>query len=112
MNEKATPDKICRVGGKEFLIYREYDDICDKKILIYPDFDENPEFTDEGQPFTLAVRENCEYFIAKIKEDEIYKDCGVCKYFSGDGLPYHVIGICMCDTLKQHVNKNKEETKT
>ena len=101
MNLKKTPDKVCLAGGREFLIFREYDSICEKDILIYPDFGANPEYTCEGQPFTLSTEEGCTHFAAKASEDEPYKECGACKWFGGGEMSLGIIGVCLCEALKQ-----------
>ena len=61
MAEKKKPDAVFNVGGKEFMLYKYYDGASQQEMLDYPDFDESPEYTDEGKPFRLAVLENCEY---------------------------------------------------
>ena len=101
MNMKKGPDKICHAGGREFLIYREYDDISEKDILIYPDFGTNPEYTGDGQPFMLSTEEGCAHFAAIEPDDEPYRECGVCQWFSGDETPLDVIGVCLCVALKR-----------
>ena len=102
MKQEKRPDKICRVGGREFQIFREYDDICEKDILIYPNFSENPEYTDEGCPFTKAVCEGCPHFAHKsLKKKHNYEDCGSCKWFRRDETPLDLIGVCMCSALKK-----------
>ena len=111
MDMKRAPDKICRVGGREFLIYREYDNISEKDILIYPDFGANPECTGEGQPFTLSTEEVCAHFAAKAPEDELYRECGVCKWFDSGEMPPGIIGVCMCEALKQNDANMREESK-
>ena len=111
MDVKKIPDKICLAGGREFLIFREYDNISEKDILIYPDFGVSPEYTREGQPFTLSTEEGCAHFAAKAPEDEPYKECGVCKWFDSEEMPPGIIGVCICEALKLNDTNTQEEEK-
>ena len=109
MNKKRQPDKICSAGGREFLIYREYDDIAEKDILNYPDFEDDPQYTDEGYPFATAVQECCEYFLDDgAGEDEPSGDCGSCKWFKREETLYDMIGVCMCDKFKQTLMREEK----
>ena len=99
MNVKKQPDKTYQVGGREFQLYREYDDICEQEILIYPDFTEKPEYTDEGYPFTISMKEGCIHFASESSDENTYKDCGLCKWFHNGGVQNAAIGICTCAVL-------------
>ena len=96
---EGKPNKVCRVGGKTFLVYREYDDICETDILVYPDFGKNPEYTAEGRPFTLSTRECCEHFESPAAE-ALYRDCGVCGYFEKDQETQSALGVCRCEARR------------
>ena len=92
--------KIFNVGGREFRIDREYDQEVDESYPVYPDFMENPEYTDDGRPFTTAEHEGCHHYRPAVSEDPETDDCGGCFWFRRDETPYDIIGVCMCNTLK------------
>ena len=100
MIKKKEPDAIINVGGKEFRLYKYYDDATQQEILNYPDFDESPEYTEGGRPFRLAVQESCRY--GKDDKDPANPDpgdCGGCSLFHRDE-PFAPIGICVCEELR------------
>jgi len=102
MPEQKQPGKICRVGGREFWIFREYDDLVENDVFIYPDFEEYPEFTDEGRPFVTAAQECCRHSKSADTEDSSpggCGGCGDCVWFRRDETPYDMIGVCMNDEL-------------
>jgi len=106
MKQKNKPDKIVRAGGKEFWLYRYYEESDGSYILDLPDFDESPEYTGDGRPFVLAVQESCGY--GKDDNDPDNPDpgdCGCCGWFHRDE-PHAPIGVCMCNAMKR---ENKEE---
>jgi hypothetical protein len=104
--EERKPDRIVRVGNREFKLYKYFDESDGQYILDYPDFDENPEYTGEGRPYKQQVYESCPH--AEDGEGQDPGDCGGCKYFHRDE-PYAPIGICMCEELRLAENKNKSE---
>ena len=65
--------KEIKTFGKTFTLYYGYYEEQDryskyaKVVEIYPDFRENPVFTDEGFPFVTAIQLPCEYY-KKIKD--------------------------------------------
>jgi len=101
MPEQKRPWKICRAGGREFLIYAEYDDEVKGNYPVYPDFAERPEYTDEGAPFTTAEHEGCPHYRSDIPEDPKTDDCGGCFWFRRDETPFDIIGVCTCGTLRR-----------
>jgi len=98
--EHKKPDKIIRVGGKEFRLYEYLDESDGQFVLDYPNFDENPEYTDEGRPFKLPVQEDCPHWESSKTDGHYYGDCGTCVWFSRDE-PLAAIGICLCEELKR-----------
>ena len=92
-DEKKEPDEIIHVGGKDFRLYKYYDDISEREILDLPNFEETPEYADDGRPFVLRVQDGCPYGKAG-SEKGAYDDCADCVWFycesSGDP-----IGVCM-----------------
>ena len=106
MEKKTEPDAVFNVGGREFRLYKYYDAAAQQEMLNYPDFDESPEYTDEGRPFRLAVLESCKYGKDGSDPDgEGPGDCGGCGFFQREQTPYDPIGVCMCDELRM---KNEE----
>ncbi len=100
--EQKSPDRIIRVGGKEFQLYNYYDESLKEELLNLPDFHERPEYTREGRPFALAVQESCEYGRDdNDKNNPDPGDCGGCAFFRREGTPGDAIGICTCDELKR-----------
>ena len=109
--EKKLPWKICRAGGREFEIYRKYDDFVGYEIGIYPDFRKHPEYTAEGRPFATAADDACLHGKPRAPEDDAadgsrdryssYGDCGGCAYFYREETPWDIIGVCMCEALRR-----------
>jgi len=108
MEQKNEPDKIVYAGGREFRLYRYKDEFDGKYILDLPDFDENPEYTGEGRPFTLNVQDSCVYARSRDPAGNDPGDCGGCGWFHREE-PYAPIGVCMCDELRQTMPQPKEE---
>lgn len=100
MPDAKQPYKICRVGGRIFPIYQEYDEQLKESYPAYPDFEKYPEYTDEGRPFATAEQESCPYCKPKAPGKPISGDCGGCGWFHRDETPYDPIGICMCEALR------------
>lgn len=92
--------KICRAGGREFRLYQEYDEVTRTRFFVYPEFEEHPEYTDEGRPFSTAEREGCPHYRSVTAEEPDTGDCGGCGSFYRES-PYDIIGVCMCDALRQ-----------
>jgi hydrogenase maturation factor len=92
--------KIYRVGGRSFSVYLEYDEQMGESYLAYPDFEEHPEYTEEGRPFVTAVQESCPCAKARAPGEERPGDCSGCGWFFRENTPYDPIGICMCDTRR------------
>ena len=98
--EQKKPDKIIRAGGKEFKLYKYRDEYDGQYVLGYPDFDENPEYTDGGRPFKLPVQEDCPHYQSQDLDQPGFGDCGSCIWFYRDE-PLAAIGVCMCDALRR-----------
>ena len=98
--KERIPDKIIRAGGREFRLYLRYDDVFEKEMLEYPDFDGNPEYTNDGRPFRVMADESCTRGKSRNPESYGPGDCGSCAFFRRDE-PYAAIGVCMCDALKR-----------
>lgn len=98
MTARGQPVKICRVGGREFRIFREFDEQAHLYYLTYPDFTGRPEYTNDGKPFTRSDKEDCPRYETK-NPDDPYEECGDCRYFRREESPRDVIGICDCAAL-------------
>jgi len=94
------PDKIIRVGGREFQLYSYINECDGQTILDYPNFVENPEYTDEGRPFKLPVQDECPHWEASKPDERYYGDCGSCMWLHRDE-PLAAIGVCMCESLRR-----------
>ena len=99
MQEQKQLVKICRVGGREFLIYREYDEQAQMHYLTYPNFVEHPQYTADGKPFTRSDRVDCSHYKPK-DPGEPSGECDDCRLFHREETPLDVIGVCMCDSLR------------
>ena len=106
-SRQAKPSRIHHVGGRDFLIHQEFDDLLGQYIPVYPDFEENPEYTDDGKPFKLSLDEGCSSFQSAHKENsqlceqDAYSDCGCCCFFYRGETPLDLIGICTCSALQK-----------
>ena len=107
--EQKKPDKIIHVGGKEFRLYSYIDEYDGQSVLDYPNFEENPEYTDEGRPYKLPVQEDCFHWKSTVPDSPYSGDCGSCALFHRDE-PLAAIGICMCEELRLAENQNNQET--
>ncbi len=92
--------KVFRAGGRSFPVYLEYDEQLGESYPAYPDFEERPEYTDEGRPFVTAEQESCSHCKPNASEEDPPGDCGGCGWFYREHTPYDPIGICMCDLKK------------
>jgi len=95
---KSKPDKIVKVGGREFKLYETIHKESGMLMITLPNFEENPEYTDDGRPFTLRVQDDCLYGKSTTSE-EYDGDCAGCVWFHL-AEPYDPIGVCMCDERK------------
>ena len=95
------------MGGREFKIYREYDDLVGHDVGLYPDFREHPEYTAEGRPFATSTDEGCPHGKPKKPESAepgeygTYGDCGGCVYFHREETPWDIIGVCLCNARRR-----------
>ena len=106
-NEK--PDKVIRVCGREFRLYKYYDDVLERKLLNLPDFKENPEYTGDGNPFVLAIEDSCQHWKPYDPDNPAPGECSGCGWFY---LEHHAdsIGVCMYDSRKlSDVTLNSKE---
>ena len=89
------------VRGREFRLYKYYDESLGEELIRYPDFQEEPEYDDDGRPFVLAVQESCEYGMDDDDpDDDDPGDCNGCAWFFSEE-PHAPIGVCMCGELRR-----------
>ncbi len=86
--------KILHINGKTFEIRYGYNSEEERQrwspTPIFPDFEKEPLFTEEGKPFVTAIQNVCEYY--KPKEKVSGEEwCNDCTKFS---LNNEMIGIC------------------
>jgi hypothetical protein len=103
--------KVYRAGGRDFLVYLEYDEGLDESYPAYPDFEECPQYTGGGRPFATAEQESCPCVKPKVPGEPLSGDCGGCEFFYREQTPYDPIGVCMCDARRCETGSNKEEGK-
>jgi hypothetical protein len=89
--------KVFRAGGQSFPVYFEYD--------------ECPEYTDDGRPFATAEQESCPNAKSNAPGKPPPGDCGGCGWFFREETPYDPIGVCMCDARRSENESGTEETK-
>jgi len=99
-NQSKKPVKIIRTGGREFRLYRYFDETIGEELINYPDFQKNPEHTVEGRPFVMAIQECCPMGKSNDPEDPNPGDCSGCVWLYLEA-PADAIGVCMCDGLKR-----------
>ena len=86
--------KTYRAGGKSFRIYLEYDEQLNERYPVYPNFEANPQYTNDSRPFATAEQESCLHCKPKAPEKQPPYDCGGCSWFFREQTPYDPIGIC------------------
>jgi len=100
MNRDKPPDKIILAGGKEFRLYKELDELNQEEILAYPDFEKEPEYTDDGRPFAGATDSSCRQRKPITPGEPDSGDCGGCGWFFREA-QFDIIGVCMCECRKR-----------
>ena len=94
--------KVIEAHGKTFEIYYGYYSEDDRKnplvkpMEMYPNFKENPVYTEKGIPFVTAMQERCRHYDGENDEDATCYQCA--HYKSCDEL----LGICLCKARKQN----------
>ena len=97
--------KVITAHGKTFEIYYGYYEETDRlspygrPMEMYPDFTENPVYTDKGLPFVTAMQKPCKYF-----KGEQY-DGNTCLQCSHYVRCEELLGLCKCSKNR----KSKEE---
>lgn len=110
VHEEGELFKVITAHGKTFELYYGYYEEIDRHskynepIPIYPNFIENPVYTDDGVPFVTAMQDPCKHYISKrgkCDEDDTCADCT--RYEKCEEL----LGICCCPAKKISKEDNK-----
>jgi hypothetical protein len=102
--------KVFQAGGRSFPVYLEYDEQLDESYPAYPDFEERPEYTEEGQPFATAEQESCLHCKPNAVGKPPPGDCGGCAWFYREQTPCDPIGICMCEARRREYKSGEERS--
>ena len=102
--------KVITTHGKTFELYYGYYEEIDRQnpntepMPIYPNFIENPVYTDDGIPFVTAMQDRCNYFKLKAKECDEGEDnsCDNCSHYEKCE---ELLGVCRCKAKRK---KNEE----
>ena len=95
------------IHGKHFTLHYGYYADCDREnplaspIPIYPDFIEEPQYTDDGLAFVTMMQDACQHFDGKIGADN---DCSECAYFRRCE---ELFGICTCQAKRIQPMRNQ-----
>lgn len=87
--------KVVTVFDKTFELYygyydeREKDSKYTEPIPIYPNFIENPLYTDDGYQYATEMQDICSHFCGREGEDSCFS---CCHFQKGEEL----IGLCRC----------------
>jgi hypothetical protein len=92
--------KTINVFGKRFDLrygyYEEFERARGEPIPIYPDFRENPVYTEDGHPFVTQMQDLCRHGESKFRDG----CCADCKYYkNGEDL----VGICLCEKNRKQL---------
>ena len=99
--------KVITAYDKTFELYYGYYEDGDREnplaepMPIYPNFIENPVYTDEGIPFVTAMQDPCKHYKSKRgKKRDVDDTCADCIHYEKCD---ELLGICLC-------SKNKKPT--
>ena len=102
--------KSVEIEGARFDIYYGYASEQEKKsgwepTPQYPDFDNEPQFAENGYRFTVAYGQVCEHYEPiSTTTDFIY--CHNCKLFDKKE---EYIGVCLCEKRRRGYTEKKNE---
>ena len=88
--------KVMTAHGKTFEIYYGYYEEIDRQspftepMEIYPNFQENPVYTEKGIPFVTAMQKRCRYYKGDPDEDNT---CYQCAHYEKCE---ELLGVCLC----------------
>ena len=104
--QKAIPKegdlyKVVNTYGRTFELRYGYYGECDRKYdpdVIYPDFIQDPVYTDDGTPFVTMVQDACKSYRGETKRT-VDTTCADCKYFERGE---EWFGVCRCKQRKKN----------
>ena len=102
LNKEGELYKIIDAYGKTFELrygyYEENDRYSryNEPVVIYPDFIENPVYTDSGTPFATAMQDPCSHFKGERDEDSTCYHCAHYNKYE------ELLGICTCPSNKKN----------
>lgn len=103
--------KEITLHGRTFTLYYGYYDECDRDnplcepIVIYPDFQKEPVYTDEGEPFVTMMQDACKSYSGTAKRTP-NTTCEECKHFK---CREEWFGICKCPKNKKDICADQKE---
>jgi len=99
--------KVVNIHGRSFELRYGYYEECDRQsplcqpVVIYPDFIQDPVYTDDGTPFVTMMQDACKSYKGETKRTPD-TTCAECKYFErGEDW----IGICKCPHNRERKNE-------
>lgn len=100
--------KELSVNGRTFKIYYGYYEECERSnpliepMPIYPNFIQNPEYTDDGNPYVTKTQDACIHYKGRITK---FRECAECAFFAhGEDF----IGVCTYPDNKCQSTEKKE----
>ena len=88
--------KVVTAYGRTFELYYGYYEEADKNnpyvepMEMYPNFIDNPVYTDEGVPFATALQKPCQHFKGEADDDNT---CYQCAHYEKCE---ELLGVCGC----------------
>ena len=92
--------EVVNTFGKTFELKYGYYDDKDRSgppDVIYPDFIQEPIYTDSGEPLVTMMQDACPYYKGNVKRMDD-ATCGECKYVLRDKAWF---GLCRCPKNKR-----------
>jgi len=99
--------RVVETFGKTFELrygfYEENDRISPlcKPVIVYPDFQRNPLYTDEGKPFVTMMQDACNKYKGSVRRTTD-TTCSECKYFERGE---EWFGVCACPYNRDRKNE-------
>ena len=96
--------KIITAHGKTFELYYGYYEEIDRHskyhepVEIYPNFIDNPVYTDEGIPFVTAMQDPCKHYKSKRGKRDEDDSCSDCTHYEKCE---ELLGVCRCKAKQQ-----------
>lgn len=101
--------KSVTLFGKIFSLYYGYYEEFERygrynePMPIYPNFIQNPVYTDDGTPLVTKMQDICAFYQGEGQEDS----CAACDHFRRIE---DLFGICICPQRRQQTKSNGKQT--